>query len=274
MPSPLASVLDTNELLEHIIGFLPFYGIVLAQGVSRHWRAVIAGSRRLQRAMHRALNPISPNAIHDNAPFYNTAIAINPQLLWYSSVGRSPRHNRISNWVKPAPLFLQRRLSAELLSENDFESIINANTWLHQTVCQPSCTMAYFAVLKEGEPGDAAIVYNRNGITLADVLAVLRTVSKQGDLVVETDNVCDPGEGFCLCFYDTKQFWSWPMCPRYEVPEDADYADGDESIDESDEPDTEGNEDWEIEDWTSEEYENDNGLMLQRLLARGDHIES
>ena len=156
MCSPLTQVLDTNELLEHIIGFLPFYDIVLAQGVSRHWKAAIAGSRRLQRAMYLLPNPISPNAIdiHNDIPFYDTAIAINPQLMWYTNAGISRCCGHASNWVKPAQLFIQRGLSAELLSENDLESILTANTWLHQTLCQPSCTTAYLAVRREGKMED------------------------------------------------------------------------------------------------------------------------
>ncbi|KAK3701687.1 hypothetical protein LTR37_015340 [Vermiconidia calcicola] len=117
-------------------------------------------------------------------------------------------------------------------------------------------------------------MYNRSGITLADVLAVIRTVFKQVDFVVETDDVWDTRECFCLCFYDTKQSWSWPMCPHYGCSEDAGHADGNDSTDDSDDSDIETNGDWEVEDLTAEEYENDNGLMLQRLLTREDHTES
>lgn len=51
-------ILNTNELLENILVRLPIKKLLLAQRVCKHWKALITGSIRLQRALFMVPVPI------------------------------------------------------------------------------------------------------------------------------------------------------------------------------------------------------------------------
>lgn len=47
-----SKVLRVPELLEHILGFLPFRDLLLAQGVNKNFRDVVSTSNTLQKKLH------------------------------------------------------------------------------------------------------------------------------------------------------------------------------------------------------------------------------
>lgn len=54
----IEKLLGTNELLENILVRLPMKRLLLAQRVCKHWKALIDGSLRLQRALFMVPVPI------------------------------------------------------------------------------------------------------------------------------------------------------------------------------------------------------------------------
>ena len=77
--SSSSEVLNTVELLEAILLFLPIGDVLLAQRISKQWHFTIIGSRRLQRALF--LDPTTPKRKQDDSD----VVFLNPladKLLW------------------------------------------------------------------------------------------------------------------------------------------------------------------------------------------------
>jgi len=117
-PSASQSVLNTTELLEQILSYLPMPKIVGKTRVSRNWKAVIEGSPALQRELflrHRDSEaeviwfdhwfPKPQDLAHNlsteqkellnslvNTPVYITPIELNPLVNWENLAGPHVSH--------------------------------------------------------------------------------------------------------------------------------------------------------------------------------------
>jgi hypothetical protein len=194
----LITVLDTPELLETIVSFLPYHKILTsAQQVSTFWKNAIKASPRIQTLLWRGSRVLSPHgstydptatdkhsrAIYGTsevfitvmravgAPRYTESVLLNEQFFSgykYIGVFRTSHNHSY-------PTIATRRLFREGDMSWAFEPVSTGArpSWLDMFVTSPPITAAQVSVYMRS-PDDAplathrfATVYDRGGITYA-----------------------------------------------------------------------------------------------------------
>ena len=119
------AVLETVELLERILLFLPFINIIRIQRVSLFWRDCVRNSPLLQQSLFRA--PVYSSAaarVRKYSRYSVQPVTVNPLLQNLFRI----RHSEISgSTITVVPPKDKRRLQQRMVSENVLKKSANSN---------------------------------------------------------------------------------------------------------------------------------------------------
>jgi hypothetical protein len=95
LDSSRRAVFDTNELLEHILSYLPFNQLFVLQSVSKQWRGVITSSPGLQEKMHLRPHSTTPEEtwILENYDYHGPLVNLSMYKMAVDRAG-APRFRR------------------------------------------------------------------------------------------------------------------------------------------------------------------------------------
>lgn len=143
----MSAVLDTTELLEHIISFLPRNRVFVDTRVSKHWRNSILDSPSLRKHMwlppkstpHDA--PVKPElsgtleSIHARSglPFVEVTVSADGEESWYTPVGLNPM---LKLWDDSDPYEHDERLLRQSWSNTPEDRFTSFR--LDSTICMDS----------------------------------------------------------------------------------------------------------------------------------------
>ena len=185
------TVLETPELLEHILLQLPTKSALYVQRVSKHWNAVIANSPQIQRALfkrrersetvftlaeyglgrHRGLRIVDRLAAHDVGAGPATALHCHPNpFLCLQPKG----HRLIDNY--PPTLDHQLRHGLRLpLSQLALEALRatprTKSSLLDMFLTQPPISEAQLIAVTQNRKSIKGVVIQPGGLRLADIAA-------------------------------------------------------------------------------------------------------
>lgn len=202
-----SDVLNTAELLEHIIFQLPLVDVLRVQRVSKAWHATIAGSVKLQRALcfvpihgkiretdkdrRRATifkDMMSPVIAYGPEPTLEAYSSFNP--VWTASAQNFYDHATSTNLALLNPFLISavRLTTADTAdySAYMFSSARDAteSSWRRMYATQPPTDCIYINLYSARDvngrlssvPFDLSAIHNKNGVTNWDVMKSLSAI--------------------------------------------------------------------------------------------------